>query len=87
MFSLSLRLRRGSLRPVDRYNPNAVTPVSDTELIQVGRAVDRLEADPDLRLVLIGHADATGDATANSSGRAISGICFLSRESQSPPLP
>ena len=48
-----------------RHNPNAVTPVSDTELIQVGRAVDRLESDPDLRLVLIGHADATGDATAN----------------------
>ena len=48
-----------------RHNPNAVTPVSDTELIQVGRAVDRLEADPNLRLVLIGHADATGDATAN----------------------
>ena len=48
-----------------RHNPNAVTPVSDTELIQVGRAVDRLESDPNLRLVLIGHADATGDATAN----------------------
>lgn len=48
-----------------RHNPNAVTPVSDTELIQVGRAVDRLEADPNLRLVLVGHADATGDADAN----------------------
>jgi len=48
-----------------RHNPNAVTPVSDTELIQVGRAVDRLEADPNLRLVLVGHADATGDAAAN----------------------
>ena len=48
-----------------RHNPNAVTPVSDAELVQVGRAVERLESDPDLRLVLVGHADATGDAAAN----------------------
>ncbi len=49
------------------FQSGSVEFVSDMDLLSIGQAVDRIQADSNVYLLLVGYADSTGDAATNQA--------------------